>query len=298
MPNPTTPAVRPAHRPTLVLGATGKTGRRVAERLGALGRPVRAGSRAATPRFDWDDPATWPAALDGAGAVYVAYQPDLAMPRAAETVGAFAAAAASAGVARLVLLAGRGEPLAERAERALQAAADRAAVAWTVVRASWFAQNFSESFLQPMVAAGEIALPVGAVAEPFVDAEDIADVAVSALVDAGHAGRTYDVTGAELLTFADAAAALGAALGRPVHHTRLTSGEFVAGMRGAGVPAAEAEMLAALFAEVLDGRNAHVGDGVRQALGRAPRSFATFAREAAAAGAWTPAACPGLVAAP
>jgi uncharacterized protein YbjT (DUF2867 family) len=171
---------------TLVLGGTGKTGRRVAQRLAALGRPVRAGSRSGRPPFDWQNRATWAPALHGAGAAYISYYPDLAAPGAAETVGAFAHLAVETGVSRLVLLAGRGEPEAELAE---QAVSDSGAEL-TIVRAAWFSQNFSEDYLLEPVLAGELALPAGDTPEPFVDADDIADVAVAALTQDGHAASS------------------------------------------------------------------------------------------------------------
>ena len=263
---------------TLVLGATGKTGRRVAARLRAAGRPVRIGSRAADPPFDWDDPATWTAPLAGAGAAYVTFQPDLAFPGAAGTVGAFARQAAAAGVRRLVLLSGRGEDGALAAERAVAAAG----VEWAVVRSAFFMQNFTEDFLADAVAEGVVALPAGTVAEPFVDAEDVADVAVAALLGLVPLGRVYEVTGPRALTFAEVAGVVTAA-GRPVEYVPVTVAGFVAGAVGAGVPAEVAGPLGELFAAVLDGRNAAPAGGVAEALGRAPRDFAAFA-----ATAWSP----------
>jgi len=96
-------------KPILVLGGTGKTGRRVAQLLSDRGHHVRTGSRAASPAFDWDDAGTWPGALRGVGAVYVCYQPDLALPGATDAIAAFTAEAVEHDVERLVLLAGRGE---------------------------------------------------------------------------------------------------------------------------------------------------------------------------------------------
>ena len=177
--------------PTLVLGGTGKTGRRVAQRLAARGLPVRIGSRGAEPRFDWEDSATWGPALRGIDAAYVAYSPDLAMPGAADTLGAFANLAVELGVPRLVLLSGRGEPAAERAEAAVRASGAQL----TIVRSAWFAQNFSEDFWLDFVLGGEVALPAGDTPEPFVDADDIADVAVAALTDDAHIGQLYELTG-------------------------------------------------------------------------------------------------------
>jgi len=104
---------------TLVLGGTGKTGRRVAKRLADKGLALRIGSRSAVPPFDWTDRNTWESVLDGVSRAYVTFQPDLAVPGAAETIGSFAALAAERGVRRLVLLTGRGEPGAQRVCRAL-----------------------------------------------------------------------------------------------------------------------------------------------------------------------------------
>ena len=203
----------PMNNTTLVLGGTGKTGRRVAERLWALDRPVRVGSRRGTPPFDWDDRSTWAGALRDVGSVYIAYYPDLAFPGAAEAIGAFSRAAVASGVRRLVLLSGR-EAQALPSEEAVRTAG----VESTVIRASWFAQNFSEHFLLEAVRAGVIALPAGDVAEPFIDVDDIADIAVAALTEDGHAGELYEVTGPRLLTFADVAAELTLATGREVRY--------------------------------------------------------------------------------
>ena len=186
-----------SHKPILVIGGNGKTGRRVADRLAARNLPVRIGSRSANPSFDWEDPGTWSGVLDGVQAVYVTYYPDLLMREAVERIGAFAALAVEKGARRLVLLSGRGEEGAERSEEALKASgAD-----WTVIRASWFAQNFSESFLVEPVIAGEVALPVGDIGEPFIDVDDIAAVAVEALTDDRYIGQTIELTGPRLITF-------------------------------------------------------------------------------------------------
>ena len=268
--------------PIVVLGASGKTGRRVVERLRALDVPVRLGSRSARPPFDWNAPHTWAPALEGASAAYVSYFPDLAAPGAPEAVGALAGVAIEAGVERLVLLSGRGEEEAQRSEDALM----RSGAAWTVVRSSWFNQNFSEAHFREPLLAGELALPAGDVGEPFVDTDDIADVAVAALTEEGHAGEVYEVTGPRLLTFADAVEEIGRAAGRALAYTRIGIDDFANGLARAGVPDDEAGLLRYLFTEVLDGRNARVTDGVQRALGRPPRDFSEFARAAAAGGAW------------
>ena len=266
----------------LVLGGTGKTGRRVAARLADRGLPVRIGSRTGSPPFDWEDRATWAPALQGTRAAYVSFFPDIAVPGAPEAIAELARTALSAGTRRLVLLSGRGEEEAERAEQALIASgAD-----WTIVRCSWFNQNFSEDHLHGYVMAGELALPVGDVPEPFVDAEDIADVAVAALTDDRHVGELYELTGPRLLTFADAAAEIGRAAGREVRVAPVSEQAFADGLEHHGVPADVISLLRYLFAVVLDGRNASLADGVQRALGRPARDFRDYAARAAAAGAW------------
>jgi len=268
--------------PILVIGGTGKTGRRVAARLAARGVPVRIGSRTGTPPFDWEDPATWAPALRGTRAAYISFFPDLAVPGAPAAIAELARKALAAGTRRLVLLSGRGEEEAERAEQELIASgAD-----WTIVRCSWFSQNFSEDHFHDHVMAGELALPVGDVPEPFVDADDIADVAVAALTDDRHVGELYELTGPRLLTFAAAAAEIGKAAGRDVRVASVTHDEFASGLARHGVPADVISLLRYLFTVVLDGRNASLADGVQRALGRPPRDFRDYARAAAAAGAW------------
>src|SRR3954454_15684465 len=260
---------------TLVVGGTGKTGRRVVGRLRAQGRSVRVGSRSGAPPFDWEDRATWAPAVAGATGAYVSYFPDLAVPGAAEAVAEVARLAAEAGVQRLVLLSGRGEEEAQRAERFVRDAFPAA----TVVRCSWFAQNFTERYLLQPVLAGDVP-------EPFVDTDDIAEVATAALTQDGHAGKTYELTGPRALTFAQAVEEIAAASGRQLAFVEAPVEAYAAAAREEGVPSEVVDLLNYLFGEVLDGRNVAVADGVQRALGRPPRDFADFAREAAATGIW------------
>jgi uncharacterized protein YbjT (DUF2867 family) len=270
------------NRPVLVLGGTGKTGRRVAARLTAGGVPVRIGSRSGEPPFDWEDPSTWAPALRGARSVYVSYYPDIAAPGAVEKVGSFAALAVERGVPRLVLLAGRGEPEAEQAEQAVRdSGAD-----WTIVRSTWFAQNFSEGAFLDFVLAGKVTLPAGDTPEPFVDVDDIADVAVAALIEEGYEGEVYELTGPRLLTFEEAVGEIARAANREIRYVPLSMPEFESLLAEQEVPAEYVWLLTYLFTEVLDGRNAYLTDGVQRALGREPRDFADYAREAAATGIW------------
>jgi uncharacterized protein YbjT (DUF2867 family) len=272
------------HQPILVLGATGKTGRRIIERLHARDVPVREGSRVATPPFDWQDRRTWNAAVDGVRAVYLSFQPDLAVPGAPETVGAFAHTAVQAGVQRLVLLSGRGEEEALRAERIVQASGAEV----TVLRCSWFTQNFTEGSFLPDVLSGEVALPVGTVREPFLDADDIADAAVTALLEDGHDGRVYELTGPRPMTFHEAIAEIASASGRSITFRTVPLPEYAAMLSEAGVPTDEVALLKYLFGEVLDERNESVTDGVRQVLGRPARDPSDHVRTAVAAGALLP----------
>ncbi len=266
----------------LILGGSGKTGRRVAERLRAQGRPVRIGSRSASPAFDWEDADTWAPALIGVSAVYITYYPDLAVPGAPEAIEAFTRQALDAGVRRLVLLSGRGEHEAQRAEEVLQ----HSGADWTIVRCSWFMQNFSEGAFLESILSGEVALPVGEVPEPFVDTDDIAEVVVAALNDDRHIGQLYELTGPRMLTFAQAIADIAHAAGRDIRFVRIPMDVFTAGAAEQGIPPDVVEFLGYLFTEVLDGRNAYLGNGVQRALGREPRDFIDFARDAAASGAW------------
>jgi uncharacterized protein YbjT (DUF2867 family) len=265
---------------TLVLGGTGKTGRRIVERLQAKGVPVRLGTPSSKPPFDWNDAATWPAALEGVGSVYVTYYPDVAIPGAAAAVGAFAELAVTVGARRLVMLSGRGEDGALASEQALRASgAD-----WTIVRSAFMDQNFDEGFFLEPVRAGEVAFPADPdLAEPFIDADDLADVAVAALTEDGHVGQLYEMTGPRLLSWADEVAR---ASGHPIRYLPVSLEDYAALLLDNQVPADYVKMLTDVFAEVLDGHNAWLGDGVQRALGRPPRDFADFAHDAAATGVW------------
>lgn len=266
----------------LVLGGTGKTGRRIVERLSKRGIKTRIGSRTAERPFDWLAPTTWTAVVQGVSAVYISYQPDLAVPGAVEAVRSFAEVAISNGVEKIVLLSGRGEDEAQRAEEVIK----NSGATWTILRASWFSQNFSENFLLDAVLSGEVALPVGDVGEPFIDVEDIADVAVAALTEDGHADQLYELTGPRLLTFAQAVTEIAEINGHPVRFQQLSAEQYSDALSNYGLPKEVVALIMYLFTSVLDGRNAHVTDGVQRALGRNPRDFADYVRDTAATGIW------------
>jgi steroid delta-isomerase-like uncharacterized protein len=268
---------------TLVVGGTGKTGRRVAERLQANGIDTRIASRTSNPSFDWNDASTWEAVLEGVKAAYITYAPDLAIPGATDSIRRFVDKAVTQGVKRLVLLSGRGEEEAQASERIIQ----EAGVEWTVVRSSWFMQNFSEGEFLDMVLGGAITLPAADVPEPFIDINDIADVVVAALTEEGHAGEIYEVTGPRTLTFTELAQEISQAAGREVQFVQIPKAAFAQAIAESGAPDEIAWLLNYLFETVLDGRNAYVCDGVQRALGREPADFAEYARRIAARGAWS-----------
>ncbi|MEL6693389.1 MAG: NAD(P)H-binding protein [Pseudomonadota bacterium] len=271
---------------TLILGGTGKTGRRVADRLKASGKAIRIGSRSATPSFDWDQEKTWDESLKGVTSVYITYAPDLAIPGAKDAIQAFVQKAKRQGVKRLVLLSGRGEEEAQACEQIVQ----MSGLDWTIVRASWFNQNFSEGAFIDMVLNGTITLPAGDQVEPFVDVDDIADVVAAALTQDYHKGEVYEVTGPRLMSMADVAADLSKATGRSITYVNVPHDAFVAEIENSGAPKEVTWMLDYLFATVLDGRNAHLTDGVARALGRPPKDFAAYARDVARTGLWKTAA--------
>jgi uncharacterized protein YbjT (DUF2867 family) len=267
----------------LIIGGTGKTGRRVVSRLQGRSLPVTCLSR---PEFDWADPTTWSSVEQPADAAYVAYAPDLTFPGAPESVAEVVERMARSGVRRIVLLSGRGEPEAQRTEQLLAEIAERHGAEWGVVRCAFFMQNFDESLFAEPLASGRLGFSAGSVREPFLDLEDVADVAVGLMVREVPANRAYELTGHDLLTFADATAAIAAATGRTIVYDEITGAELAADLVSVGLPAEEAEGLAGPFAEILDGHNEHLTHGVHEALGRAPRAFAEYAERAATQGAW------------
>ena len=267
----------------VVTGATGRTGSRVAQAAEAAGLSVRAASRGQG--FDWQDRSTWADTLRGADAAYLAHPSDVGSPDAARAIGLLAHEAVALGVRRLVLLSSRGEERARPTEEALrESGAD-----WTVVRAAWFAQNFSEGpLVEGLRRSGELVFPGGDVREPFIDVRDIADVVVAALTadDDRYAGQAIAVSGPRLLTFGEGVAEIAAATGRELTYRPVSARQYGAHLAGFGVPAEEVEFLVELFESLLDGRNSYLSDGVQRVLGREPRDFTEFVREAAAAGTW------------
>lgn len=266
---------------TLVIGSSGKTGRRIVQRLAKAGKAVRLGSRSANTPFDWDDPSGWSAALKDVKAVYIAYYPDLAVAEAPGHITQLMEASKAAGVELVVLLSGRGEANAQVCEQIVRDSGLR----YTLLRAGWFNQNFDEGHFIGSVLEGTLALPVGESVEPFVDCDDIADVAFAALTDDKHDGELYELTGPELLSMEHVTRILSDAAGHEVKYLPITFVEHEAELTRHMGPEF-AKFLTDLMREVMDGRNEWLGDGVQRALGREPKSFAAYAQAVAATGVW------------
>jgi uncharacterized protein YbjT (DUF2867 family) len=266
----------------LIIGGTGKTGSRVAKRLAERGVTARLASRSGAVRFDWDDSGTWPAALHGTDTLYLTYYPDLASPRAAGQIRELAQLAGASGVRRIVLISGRGEPQCHAGENAVR----ESGIPYTILRCAWFAQNFSEGHLRDQVLSGELAFPGGDVAEPFVDLDDVADVAVEALTDPKHAGNIYQLSGPRLLTFGEACSEITKASGHHVRYVPVSLDSYRE-VLATVMPPDVAEFLCGLFAYILDGHNAFIDNDIERLLGRKARDFTTYAQDAAKAGAWS-----------
>jgi uncharacterized protein YbjT (DUF2867 family) len=247
----------------LVLGATGKTGRRVTELLGPAARPA---SRSSATKFDWSLPDTWEPAVAGTTAAYVV------PPENPAALADFVPVAVKAGVTRLVLLSMRGAPEDDPFEAAIK----NSGVEWTVLRPTWFMQNFDEDLFAEPVRHGELAVPAGQGVHPFIDVRDIAEVAVAALTQPGHAGETYELSGPESLSFPEMLARIVAVTGNPVLYTDVTPDDFAATLRGLGYPDEIAELVTMLLVRIRTGAEAHLSDGVQRVLGREPRTFADY----------------------
>lgn len=266
----------------LVLGSTGKTGKRVAERLHNLDLPVRLGSRNAHPPFNWDDTSNWQQVLKGIESVYITFQPDLAVPQSVKKIQLFAECAKEAGVKKLVLLSGRGEKEAQDCEQIIiQSGLD-----WTIIRASWFMQNFSENFLLDSILNNEVVLPTIKSLEPFVDADDIADVAVACLTDTKHSRKIYELTGSELMSFQSATSKIATALNRTISYTEISMEEYVAELKSYQLPDDFIWLIQYLFTEVLDGRNELVSNDIENILGRKPTTFDEYVIKTLKTGVW------------
>jgi uncharacterized protein YbjT (DUF2867 family) len=267
----------------LVIGGTGKTGRKVVNRLSAAGHKVRVGSRSASPAFDWEQPETWSQSLKGMDKVYITFQPDLAVPGALEAIEELIRKAKQSEVKKVVLLSGKGEREAELCEQVVI----HSGLDYTIVRASWFNQNFSESFFLEPILEGFVALPQAEVKVPYVDTDDIADVAVAALLNEKHNGEIYQLTGPRQLTFREVIREISDATGRDIAFTPIALPAYTQVMKQQGVPADFVWLIEYLFSEVLGNpNNAEITHDIEKVLGRKPKDFSQYVKETVATGIW------------
>ncbi|RKS78702.1 uncharacterized protein YbjT (DUF2867 family) [Actinomadura pelletieri DSM 43383] len=276
-------------QPILVTGASGKSGRRVVNRLRAKGLPVRAASRSGEHHFDWTNKDTWDPALEGIRAAYIVQLDGTKLVRP------FVERAAQHGVRRIVLASGRGIDDSNYVRdrngvldgvRDSESAVRESGLEWTITRPGWFAQNFSEGFFADAVRNRELRLPAGDGAATFIDAEDIAAVVVAALTEDHHTGQIYELSGPRPVTLTEAAATISEAIGHEIRYVPLSVKEYVAELVQQGVPPTDAEAFADVIEPLREGRDAYTSDGVQRALGRPPRTFADFTRSTTAKGGW------------
>lgn len=270
----------------LVLGATGKTRRRLVPRLRMRGVPVRATSRSSATASDWSEPAGWDEALRDIEAVYVV------PPAVAGPVHEFVDRAGAAGVRRLVLQSGHaadswGDSAFGRDMLSAENAVRGGPLEWTVLRPANFDQNFDEELHHAPLLAGGLALPVGDVPEPFIDIEDVADVAALVPTEPGrHADAVYELTAPRSLTFAEAVELIASASGLPLTYRQISPSEYTETLMQQGLDEATAGTVAAMFEVLGRGVLADTSDQVATLLGRPPRTFEDYVVRAASASAW------------
>lgn len=267
----------------LVIGGTGKTGHRVVEGLFQLGQNVFVGSRKGSPAFDWDDFSTFAPALKGIDRAYIVYYPDLAVPGAKEAIEALTEAALHEGLEKVVLLSGKGEREAEACEEIVA----NSGLNYTVVKASWFNQNFSEGAFLDFILARQVALPMPEAEIPFVDADDIAEVVTKVLLDDSYNGEIITVTGPERLTFQQVVQMMEKGTGKDIQYLPISIEEFKEGMKAAGLPDSYVWLFSYLFQDVLGNpANQLVSKDVERVLGRRATSFEEYVQKTALTGVW------------
>lgn len=267
----------------LVIGGTGKTGRKVASRLKELGHIVRIGSRSATPAFDWDNSETWSESMQGMDKVYITFQPDLAVPGALEAIEELTKKARTCNIKKMVLLSGKGEREAELCEQVVI----HSGIDYTIVRASWFNQNFSESFFLEPIIEGFVALPQAEAKVPYVDTDDIADVVVEALTNDMHNGEIYQLTGPRQLTFKEVIEEISKATGRDISFTPIALPAYKKVMEQQGVPSDVVWLIEYLFSEVLGNiKNSEITSDIEKVLCRKPKDFSDYVNETVTTGIW------------
>lgn len=267
----------------LIIGGTGKTGRRIVDQLKSKGFEPRIGSRSASPSFDWSNKDSWVSSLEGIERLYISYYPDLAVPGAKDAIRSLTYLAKEMGVKKIVLLSGKGEAEAEACEQIVM----QSGVDYTIVRASWFNQNWSESFFLGSILSNEVALPMSEVLIPFVDANDIAEVATTVLLDNTYNGQIVEVTGPELITFKDAVDIISKVSNRRLEFYAISLEQYIDGMKQLQVPDDVVWLIEYLFSHVLTNPdNQTISNDVNRILGRPAKSFLQYAEETADTGIW------------
>jgi len=267
----------------LIIGGTGKTGRKVVERLLQLNYDPRVGSRNAAIPFEWQDSQNWAAVLEGIDSIYVTFQPDLAVPGALEAIEKLTKLAKREGVRKVVLLTGKGEREAELCEQVVI----RSGLEHTIVRASWFNQNFSESYFLDPILAGHVALPQAEAQVPYVDTDDIADVVVEVLLNDKHNGKIYELTGPRTLTFVEVIQEISKATDRNIQFSPISINAYTKILKDEGVPSEDIWLIDYLFSEVLNAKgNDEISNDIETILGRKPKEFAAYVEETAKTGVW------------
>ncbi|MEM6721623.1 MAG: NmrA family NAD(P)-binding protein [Bacteroidota bacterium] len=267
----------------LIIGGTGKTGRKVAENLMQLGHNVRVVGRKTNPAFDWDKTETYDAALKDMDKAYVVYYPDLAVPGARDAISTLTEKALKAGLDKMVLLSGKGETEAEACEEIVA----NSGLNYTTVRASWFNQNFDEGAFKEYIVAGHLALPMPNAKIPYTDTKDIADVVTKVLLEDAYNGEIVTVTGPKKLTFQEVAQIISTKLGRTIHYQAISMEAFKTGLAQAGAPEPVIWLLSYLFTEVLGhSENQTISNDLERILGRKPITFEEYVDETVASGVW------------
>jgi len=263
----------------LIIGGKGKNGRRVAEKLKSHKFNPIVTTRTINAHveneryFDWNDSSTFGPALKNIEIVYIVH-PDTSMLGAEQQIEGLITEMMNQSVSKAVLLSGRGQASVEKCEKILM----QSQLDWTVIRSAWFNQNFSEGHFLHGIRSGEVTFMADTVKEPFVDLEDLSDVVVECLIDAVHNGKIYEVTGPELLTFAEAVNVIGVKLKRNIQYQYLNQEAYRQYLKNAGLDEFIAAHMTQAFSEILDGRNENIGKGVTHVLGRDPIKFTDFVK--------------------
>ncbi|WP_298014196.1 SDR family oxidoreductase [uncultured Aquabacterium sp.] len=267
----------------LVLGATGNVGQPLVQALLARGQHVKAASRSGKPVagaegvvFDYARPETFHAAFDGVDRAYVMLpgghvnSKELLLP---------VIQAAAARRVKVVLQTVFGVDADDAIPyRQVEIALERSGTPYVILRPNWFSDNF-HNFWKAGIDHGQIALPAGTGKSSFIDVRDIAESAAVALTTDRFDGQSFNLTGPEAVSYADAAQLLSEVAGKPVRYVPIDDSAFVEALTGAGVARDYADFLASIFHPVREGWTAAVTDHVQTLTGHAPRSLATYVRD-------------------